>query len=104
LCVEFEPAPANVPQKNAVRKERDILDWLSNIDYVPQQNDYVSRRELGTGERLLRSPEFVAWLEADKQTLFCPDTPGARKSIHASVLVDHLVDLFYGEPKIGVAY
>lgn len=90
--------------ENEVRKEKCILNWLSKIDYAPQQNDYISRREQGTGERLLRSPEFTAWLEAGKQTLFCPGIPGAGKTIQTSILVDHLIDSFYEESTVGVAY
>lgn len=80
------------------------MKWLAEIDYSLQQNDYISQREPGTSEWLLRSPELRAWLDATKQTLFCPGIPGAGKTIQTSVLVDYLVDTFNDDPKIGVAY
>ncbi|KAF7504337.1 hypothetical protein GJ744_002457 [Endocarpon pusillum] len=94
----------NLLGENELQKQKDILNWLSNIDYPPQQNNYISRREPQTGVWLLRSPEFCAWLEADKQTLFCPGIPGAGKSIQTSIVVDYLIEKFYDEPTVGVAY
>jgi hypothetical protein len=40
-----------------------ILKWLTLIDYASQQNDYIRRRQLGTGQWLLDSTEYYTWLE-----------------------------------------
>jgi hypothetical protein len=87
------------------RKEhQDILDWLTPIDYAPQQNDFISRRQKGTGRWLLDSTEFQKWLETDKQTLFCPGIPGAGKTIITSIIVDDLYTKFQNDAGIGIAY
>jgi Cdc6-like AAA superfamily ATPase len=87
------------------REERQtILDWLNTIDYVPQQHDFISRRQAGTGQWLLDSAEFQTWLGTDKQTLFCPGIPGAGKTILTSVVVEELTARFQNDKSIGIAY
>jgi hypothetical protein len=81
-----------------------ILDWLTPVDYARQQDDFITRRQEGTGQWLLDSAEFHAWVETDKQTLFCPGIPGAGKSILTSVVVKELNTRFQNDKRIGVAY
>jgi Cdc6-like AAA superfamily ATPase len=81
-----------------------ILDWLNPIDYAPQQSDFINRRQAGTGQWLLDSPKFHAWLQADKQILFCPGIPGAGKTILTSIVVNELTTRFGNDKSIGVAY
>jgi hypothetical protein len=83
---------------------RAVLDWITPIDYAPQQNDFITRRQEGTGQWLLDSTEFHAWVETDKQTLFCPGIPGAGKTILTSIVVDYLYTKFRKDPSIGIAY
>ena len=71
-----------------------LLDWLTPLDYTAQQHDFVNRRQAGTGQWLLDSAEFQAWLEADHQTLFCPGIPGAGKTILTSIVVEELTTRF----------
>lgn len=88
------------------RHEEDqaILDWLTPINYGLQQHDFISRRQAGTGQWLLDSVEFQAWLAADKPTLFCPGIPGAGKTILASIIVENLRTRFQTDSSIGIAY
>jgi hypothetical protein len=81
-----------------------ILNWLTRIDYAPQQNDYIRRRQPGTGQWLLDSAEFQTWLYTGKQTLFCPGIPGAGKTILTSIVVDGLRNRFRNDKTIGIAY
>jgi hypothetical protein len=81
-----------------------ILDWLTPVDYGPQQSDYLKRRQLGTGQWLLDSAEYQAWLKTNKQTLFCPGIPGAGKTILTAIIVDDLNTRFSKDPTIGVVY
>ena len=81
-----------------------IVDWLTPIDYAPQQSDFVARRQEGTGQWLLDSKEFNEWLDQSKQTLFCPGIPGAGKTIITSIVVHHLHTKFGGDPTVGIAY
>jgi len=72
------------------QESRAIMDWLTPIDYAPQQSDFISRRQEGTGLWLLNSREFQDWLSSSKQTLFCPGIPGAGKTVVTSIVVDYL--------------
>jgi Cdc6-like AAA superfamily ATPase len=81
-----------------------VLDWLTPINYMSQQSDFISQRQAGTGEWLLDSAEFRTWLNTDEQTLFCPGIPGAGKTILAAVVIDELTTQFSNDPTIGIAY
>lgn len=67
-----------------------ILEWLTPIDYAPQQNDFISRRQEGTGKWLLNSNEFQEWTSQSKRTLFCPGIPRAGKTIITSIVIEYL--------------
>jgi hypothetical protein len=91
-------------RKAASQECRIIADWLTPIDYGPQHSDYFKSRQPGTGQWLLDSPKFHAWLETDEQTVFCPGIPGAGKTILTSIVVDYLYSKHEIDPSIGIAY
>ena len=81
-----------------------ILNWLTPINYASQQNDFITRRQQGTGQWLLDSEEFQSWLNTNRQTLFCPGIPGAGKTILTSIVVNELTTRFSTDTTIGIAY
>ncbi|KAH8672580.1 hypothetical protein BGZ60DRAFT_373737, partial [Tricladium varicosporioides] len=83
---------------------QNILDWITPIDYALQQSDFISRRQARTGQWLLDSAEFRAWVETDKCTLFCSGIPGAGKTILTSIVVEELFRRFENDGNIGIAY
>ena len=86
------------------KEDLEILSWLTKVDYGPQQTDYIKRRQAGTGQWLLDSTKFQAWLKTSKQTLFCPGIPGAGKTILTAVVINDLTAQLYNDPTIGIAY
>ncbi len=86
------------------KEDVEIVDWLTPIDYGPQQSDYLHRRQPATGTWLLESEEFQGWLVTGGQTLFCPGMPGAGKTILTSIVIDHLHAKLGHDPNIGIAY
>ncbi|KAH7007555.1 nucleoside phosphorylase domain-containing protein [Ilyonectria destructans] len=82
----------------------EILDWLTPIDYGPQQSDFFRRRQPGTGQWLLNSTEYQNWLKASNQTLFCPGIPRAGKSILNSIVVKDLARRFSKDETAAVVY
>lgn len=91
-------------QRQDDQDRRAVLDWLTPIDYAAQQSDFINRRQPGTGQWLLDSPEFQTWLQADGRTLFCPGIPGAGKTILTSIVVDELTSRFADNDAVGIAY
>ncbi|KAI9839251.1 MAG: hypothetical protein M1819_003245 [Sarea resinae] len=83
---------------------RTIVDWLSPLDFSGQQTDFVNRRERGTGQWFLESPEFKALRDGAEGTLFCPGIPGAGKTIVASLVIDELWNHLQGHEDYGLAY
>jgi hypothetical protein len=81
-----------------------ILAWLTPADYGPQQSDFLSRRQPGTGGWLVNSDEFQCWCNGQRQTLFCPGMPGAGKTIIASTVVDYLSDKYRHASDNCIAY
>ena len=82
----------------------DILDWLTPIDYGHQQSDIFNRHQEGTGQWLLNSEKFQAWLSTSKQTLFCPGIPGAGKTVITSIVVEYLSTKFRNDTTVGITY
>jgi Cdc6-like AAA superfamily ATPase len=76
--------------KNANQERETIIGWLSPLDFRPQHQDFIQRREPGTGQRFLNSEHFKKWSTGKHCNLFCPGIPGAGKTIMAATVVDHL--------------
>ena len=86
------------------QEHETIFKWLTPIDYAPQQTDYLKRRQPGTGQWLLDSAEYQAWLKTDKQTLFCPGIPGVGKTILTSIVIADLFNRFRNDTAVGIVY
>ncbi|KAK3935766.1 hypothetical protein QBC46DRAFT_461901 [Diplogelasinospora grovesii] len=94
-------------RKQHSQEHEAILKWLTPLDFASQQNDYIGRRQPGTGQWLLDSPGFQKWLsnacDSDR-TLFCPGIPGAGKTILTSVVINDLRSRFQNDSDVGIAY
>jgi hypothetical protein len=75
---------------------KTILDWLTPIDYGPQQSDFLKRRQPGTGQWRLDSAEYQTWLKTSQQTLFYSGILGGGKTIMTSTVVKDLRDRVRG--------
>lgn len=85
-------------------ERRDIEDWLSSVNFTAQQSDLINQRQEGTGQWLLNSEKFKAWLDGTQQTLLCSGIPGAGKTVMTSIIVEHLWTKFQADSDIGIAY
>ncbi|KAL4755848.1 Pfs, NACHT and Ankyrin domain protein [Aspergillus foveolatus] len=73
---------------------REIAQWLSDLDFGLRHNDIRCRRQPGTGQWLLESAEFSAWMGSSQNLVFCSGMPGAGKTFLGSLVVDHLTEQF----------
>lgn len=95
---------SQVKRKIEHDEHRFVLTWLISFDYSSLQNDFLKRREPGTGQWLLSSTEYETWLENPGQVLFCPGILGAGKTTMASIIVDDLCGRFRDQTTIGIAF
>lgn len=88
------------------QQRRDILDWLTPAEYAAQQHDFIGRRQSGTGQWLIDSPEYQTWVNSmsQGQSLYCPGIPGAGKTILSAVVVEDLTTRYGNRPDVGIAY
>lgn len=86
-----------------LQQHNTIMEWLSPTDFPAQQHDIITRRQEGTGQWFLDTPEFKRWVQGPEKTLFCPGIPGAGKTMMAAIAIDHLYKPA-GNDGIGVAY
>ena len=56
----------------SIEQRQIIASWLTVLDFKARQRDIFSRRQEGTGQWLLDSPDFQAWLAKPGQVLYCP--------------------------------
>ena len=78
---------------------RDIIRWLSPLDYFRKQDEAFSKHEKGTGQWLLDDAKFKEWKTAGTQhrLLWGYGVPGAGKTVLASTVIDHLTETFKDE-------
>lgn len=53
-------------------ERRTIADWLSSLNFMTKQNDVFEERTECTGQWLLSSEGFKAWLFGGAKILWCP--------------------------------
>jgi hypothetical protein len=93
-----------IAQRQDDKANEAILNWISDLDYGAQHTDCIARRQEGTGQWLLDSPEFKSWISGSRETLFCPGIPGAGKTILASVVIEELFSRHGSNGSVGIAY
>jgi hypothetical protein len=86
------------------QESQAVLDWITPIDYAPQQNDFINRRQAGTGQWLLDSVEFQEWANSKQRTMWCPGIPGAGKTIITAIVIEYLCERFQNNPSVGISY
>ncbi|KAL8870107.1 MAG: hypothetical protein Q9174_003770 [Haloplaca sp. 1 TL-2023] len=67
-----------------------IIDWVSNLNFLKQQADFINQAREGTGEWFLARPDFRNWTSGHSAMLWCPGIMGAGKTFLASIAVEYL--------------
>jgi len=61
------------------QESREIVAWLSPLDFWAKQDDTLSRKQEGTGQWFFEELAFKRWLDGTDRTLWCP---GMRMPVH----------------------
>lgn len=86
------------------QEHHKILEWLTHIDFAPQQREYIGIRQAGTCLWFLTSDAYIHWLQFDNQTLFCPGPPGAGKTITCAAVINDIYTRSKNDISIGISY
>ena len=90
-------------RRQHIQDKQEFLDWLGPFIHS-QQHSFLSKEpKEGTGQWLLESPEFKAWLNDDQKTLFWPGIPGTSKALMSLALLSYLQSGVRADENAGVA-
>ncbi|KAJ7431865.1 hypothetical protein FB451DRAFT_409316 [Mycena latifolia] len=71
-------------------EEKEILNWITSLNFFQRQADVFRAWQPGTGEWLLSDATFKNWTLGTRGVLWCRGIPGAGKTVLASVVVNYL--------------
>lgn len=86
----FKQSKDNLTELTKRQDQQAIINWLSPLQFLAQQNDTISKRQKRTGQSLIQSDHFNTWLNTTQETLFCSGIPSAGKTMLAAIVIDHL--------------
>ncbi|KAF2141322.1 uncharacterized protein K452DRAFT_38103 [Aplosporella prunicola CBS 121167] len=84
------------------REAQNIINWLSEVNFLATQAAVLARRTEGTGQWFLESNEFRQWVAGDNKVLWCPGDPGVGKTILAATSVDYLHQKYSNQDDVAV--
>ncbi|KAG8527048.1 uncharacterized protein KY384_008477 [Bacidia gigantensis] len=73
---------------------REIIQWLSPLNFATRHQDIFSKHQEGTGQWFLDDDKFVQWKTGNSRLIWCPGVPGAGKTVLSSIVVDYLMNSF----------
>ncbi|KAL7929068.1 ankyrin repeat-containing domain protein [Trichoderma chlorosporum] len=66
------------------------LKWISDVNYVAQQNDIVLRCQTGSRRWLFESAVYLEWCKRKGSLLFCPGNAGTGKTFTTAMVIESL--------------
>ena len=76
-------------------EERALLEWVSTLNFLKQQSSFIRQVRQGTGQWFLERKIFKTWVSDEKGMLWCPGIPGAGKTFLASIVFEHLKQIYH---------
>ncbi|KAF3056039.1 Serine/threonine-protein phosphatase 6 regulatory ankyrin repeat subunit C [Trichoderma lentiforme] len=81
---------ANLVRHQENTEREATLKWISDINYVAQQNDVFLRCQMGSRKWLFESELYLEWCKRKGSLLFCPGNPGTGKTFTTAMVVESL--------------
>jgi len=85
-------------------ERKAFVEWLQPVDPSTNHNNARAKHEPMTGNWLLESREFAAWLRGPKQLLWLHGIPGCGKSILCSTAIEYVRCLCETLPNRSLVY
>lgn len=54
------------------QQRKEIIDWISPLNFAAKQKEVLNTRQEGTGKWLLEHPLFQEWMQGTHNILFLP--------------------------------
>ncbi|GAA91491.1 ankyrin repeat-containing protein [Aspergillus luchuensis IFO 4308] len=86
------------------KAQHKLLEWLTTVNYATQQEEYLKRRQEGTGKWLLGTDKFQQWIDNENKNILCTGIPGAGKTILTAVVIEYLEEKCKHDRNCGLAY
>jgi hypothetical protein len=83
---------------------QEVYKWFQHTDPSPLHHRVQKQYEPGTGDWMLRSPEWASWLDAKQCCLWIHGIPGAGKTVLISHLIEKLREYCEQSPKRKIAH
>ncbi|CAI7672767.1 unnamed protein product [Penicillium viridicatum] len=90
----------NISSFATTEQTRQVLEWLTSLDFDKNHHDYMKLIEPDTGLWFLNSAEFTQWLSHANKSLLCPGIPGVGKTFISAIVVNHLKVKVQRNPEI----
>ena len=71
-------------------QRREVYQWLQHTDPSPLHHRAQKNHETGTGNWILRTPEWADWLAGVHRCLWIHGIPGAGKTVLMSYLIEQI--------------
>ncbi|KAH7310535.1 ankyrin repeat-containing domain protein [Stachybotrys elegans] len=81
---------AKLVQHSDDKTRRALLEWVSSVDYITQQNYLTGRLQIGSRKWLFDSDKYSDWRKSKGQILYCPGDPGTGKTFTTAMVVETL--------------
>ncbi|KAF8424851.1 ankyrin repeat-containing domain protein [Tirmania nivea] len=103
--IEAYEAREQQDSKEGDERRRAVLNWLSQSDFEDTHQRHYKKRFGSTGKWLLDDLQFTNWVnQSNSGLLWCHGTPGAGKTVLASLVVEHLSAQYELSGNIGVTF
>ncbi|KAL0260711.1 hypothetical protein SLS55_004401 [Diplodia seriata] len=91
LALDVKEASAIVKDTNQRLQRKEIKDWLDPPDPWVNQRRAISKRQEGTGQWFLDSPQFQSWKTQPRSFHWQHGSLGCGKTVLSSTVIEHLL-------------
>ncbi|CUS15232.1 unnamed protein product, partial [Tuber aestivum] len=93
-----------VLQKLEENKFQEVQRWLNVVDPATNYSSARAVRETGTGDWLVKGPEYIDWKEGRGGVLWLHGIPGCGKSVLSATAIEDVTHLCNANDDYALAY